>query len=79
MADCTNNYDDKITIVPKEETPVSTIVPKPEQPSYSVVVKPTAVYSKIAKPYSIEQNGLATEDCFAILNEDGSQLLMQLG
>lgn len=46
-----------------------TIVPKPATPTYT----------KTAKPYTVEPNGLVTEDCQTILNEDGSQLLMQVG
>jgi hypothetical protein len=46
----------------------------------SLVEKPAALTSTIvAKPYTIEPNGLMTEDCRAILNEDSSQLLMQIG
>lgn len=58
MPDCIDNYDDKITVIPKQTVPT---------------------YAAIAKPYTMEPNGLVTEDCQAILNEDGTQLLMQVG
>jgi len=46
----------------------------------TVVPKTTApTYTSVAKPYTIEPNGLVTEACDAILNEDGTQLLMQVG
>lgn len=46
-----------------------TVTPKVATPSYS----------EVPKPYTMEPNGLVTEDCNAILNEDGTQLLMQVG
>jgi len=46
-----------------------TITPKPGEPNYTIQ----------PKPYEVETNGLVTEDCQTILNEDGSQLLMQVG
>jgi hypothetical protein len=35
--------------------------------------------TKVPKPYTIEPNGLFTEDEDAILNEDGTQLLAEIG
>lgn len=46
-----------------------TIEPKPAVSTFTIT----------PKPYTIEPNGLVTQDCQAILNEDGSQLLAQIG
>jgi hypothetical protein len=46
----------------------------------TVVPKPASLTTtKVPKPYTIEPNGLFTEDCRAILNEDGTQLLAEIG
>ena len=45
----------------------------------TVVAKPSVpTYTKTAKPYTVNPGGLVTEDCNALLNEDGSQLLMEI-
>ena len=63
-------YDDEITVVPKPTTPVFTVVEKPEQSTSRVI---------IPKPYSLEPNALLAQDGEAILNEDGTTLLLEVG
>jgi hypothetical protein len=62
-------YDANITKVPKATSPVQTIVPKATMPTDT----------KVPKPYPEEPNVLHTEAGVAILNEDGSGLLIQVG
>jgi len=46
----------------------------------TLVAKPSELTTTIVpKPYTIEPNGLLTQDCQAILMESGAQLLMQRG
>lgn len=73
-------YDAFITKVPKATRPSTTIVPKATQPSVTIVAKSTNLsVTKVPKPYPEEPNILYTEASIAILNEDGTGLLMQIG